>query len=173
MVLGQDHVTSAMMKTMFFRPLDTDKPRVPRAFLFLGTSGVGKAELAKAIALHLYDNVDRLIRMDLSESTESSLGRLIDTVSSMPYSVILFRKIEKAPSSILDIIIHMLKQGRLIDGQGRSIDFTNTMVIMTSNVGAEQLHLFCKCSLHDPRKFFGKHDCCLKGSGPERVIEEV
>ena len=95
--------------------------------------------------MHLYDNVDRLIRVDLSDFTESALGRLVDTVSSMPYSVILFRKIEKAPSSMLDVIIHMLNQGKLIDGQGRSIEFTNTMVIMNSNVGAEQLNLFCKC----------------------------
>ncbi|XP_057497490.1 chaperone protein ClpB1-like [Actinidia eriantha] len=134
MTVGQLQVK----ETMFFRPLDTDKPRVPRAFLFLGASGIGKAELAKAIAVHLYDNVDRLIRVDMSEFTESSLGRLVDTVRSKPYGVILFRKIEKAPSSILDIIIHMLNQGKLIDG-----------------------------------KFFEKHDCYLKGSGLERVIEEA
>ncbi|URD94097.1 Sigma-54 interaction domain [Musa troglodytarum] len=126
------------------------------SFLFLGPTGVGKTELAKALAEQLFDDENLLIRIDMSEYMEQhSVARLIgappgyvgheeggqltEAVRRRPYSVILFDEVEKAHVAVFNTLLQVLDDGRLTDGQGRTVDFTNTVIIMTSNLGAERL----------------------------------
>merc|ERR1712188_319157 len=127
------------------------------SFLFLGPTGVGKTELSKALFSELYDGDERhLVRIDMSEYQEQhSVARLIgappgyvghdqggqltEVVRRRPYSVVLLDEVEKAHSDVLNVLLQVLDDGRLTDGQGRCVDFTNTILILTSNVGAEFL----------------------------------
>jgi ATP-dependent Clp protease ATP-binding subunit ClpC len=128
-------------------------PRRPGgSFIFLGPSGVGKTELAKALAEFLFGSEDALISFDMSEFMEkhevSKLvgappgyvgydegGELTKAVRRRPYSVVLFDEIEKAHPDVFNILLQILDEGRLTDGQGRKVDFSNTVIIMTSNIG--------------------------------------
>jgi ATP-dependent Clp protease ATP-binding subunit ClpB len=133
---------------------DPDKPY--GSFLFLGPTGVGKTELCKALAAFLFDAEDHLIRIDMSEFMEKhSVARLIgappgyvgyeegghltEAVRRKPYSVILLDEIEKAHPDVFSILLQVLDDGRLTDGQGRTVDFRNTVVVMTSNLGSQQI----------------------------------
>jgi ATP-dependent Clp protease ATP-binding subunit ClpB len=124
------------------------------SFLFLGPTGVGKTELTKALSYFLFDTVDAMIRIDMSEFMEKhSVARLIgappgyvgykeggyltEAVRRKPYSVILLDEIEKAHQDIFNILLQVLDDGRLTDGQGRTVDFRNTVIIMTSNLGSQ------------------------------------
>jgi len=126
------------------------------AFMFLGPTGVGKTELAKALSAQLFDSEKALVRIDMSEYMEShSVSRLIgappgyvghdqggqltEIVRRKPYSVVLFDEVEKAHPDVLNVLLQVLDDGRLTDGQGRTVDFTNTILILTSNVGAQEL----------------------------------
>jgi len=130
-------------------------PRRPiGSFIFLGSSGVGKTELAKALAEFLFDDEDALVRMDMSEYREQHAvsrlfgappgyvgyeegGQLTEAVRRRPYRVLLFDEIEKAHPDVWNALLQLLEDGRLTDGQGRTVDFRNTVVIMTSNLGTE------------------------------------
>src|SRR4029078_5985139 len=126
------------------------------SFIFLGPTGVGKTELARALAEVLFDDERALIRIDMSEYQEKHTvsrlvgappgyvgyeegGQLTEAVRRRPYCVILFNEIEKAHHDVFNILLQLLDDGRLTDGQGRTVDFKNTIVIMTSNIGSQRI----------------------------------
>src|SRR6185312_14685283 len=126
------------------------------SFIFAGSTGVGKTELARALAATLFGSEDALIKIDMSEMMErhnaarltgappgyvgyDQPGQLTESVRRRPYSVILFDEIEKAHGQVFDLLLQILEDGRLTDAKGRVVDFKNTIIIMTSNVGAERL----------------------------------
>ena len=156
-VLGQDEAVTAVAKAIRRGRLGLKDPKRPSgSFIFLGSTGVGKTELAKALAEAMFGNEDSMIRLDMSEYMEkfdvSKLigsppgyvgyeegGQLTELVRRQPYSVVLFDEIEKAHPDVLNALLQILEDGRLTDGQGRVVNFTNTIVIMTSNIGARFL----------------------------------
>ena len=132
-----------------------DPKRPIAGFIFLGPTGVGKTELARALAEYLFDEEEDLVRLDMSEYMEKHTvsrligappgyvgyeegGQLTEAVRRRPFRVILFDEIEKAHQDVFNILLQILEGGRLTDGQGRTVDFRNTMVIMTSNLGTEE-----------------------------------
>ena len=156
-VIGQDEAVSAVAKAIRRGRLGLKDPNRPiGSFLFLGQTGVGKTELSKALAESLFGNEDAMIRIDMSEYMESHSvakligappgyvgydegGQLTEKVRRKPYSVILFDEIEKAHPDVMNMLLQILDDGRLTDSQGRSVNFKNTVIIMTSNVGARLL----------------------------------
>ena len=156
-VLGQDEAVTAVAKAIRRGRLGLKDPNRPMgSFIFLGTTGVGKTELAKALAETMFGYENALIRVDMSEYMEkfdvSKLigsppgyvgydegGQLTEKVRRQPYSVILFDEVEKAHPDVLNALLQIMEDGRLTDGQGRTVNFTNTIVIMTSNIGARLL----------------------------------
>lgn len=160
MVIGQDDAIAKTVKAIQRNRVGLKDPKKPiGSFIFLGPTGVGKTELAKSLARYLFDNEDSLIRIDMSEYMEKfSLSRLIgappgyvgyeeggqltEKVRRKPYSVILLDEIEKAHPDIFNILLQVLDDGMLTDGLGRKIDFKNTIIIMTSNIGIRQLKDF-------------------------------
>ena len=156
-VIGQDEAVSAVAKAIRRGRLGLKDPNRPiGSFLFLGQTGVGKTELSKALAENLFGNEDTMIRIDMSEYMEShstakligappgyvgfdEAGQLTEKVRRKPYSVILFDEIEKAHPDVMNILLQILDDGRLTDSQGRTVNFKNTVIIMTSNVGARLL----------------------------------
>ena len=154
-VVGQDHALKLVADAIRRARTGLQDPNRPLAsFMFLGPTGVGKTELARALAEFLFDDERALIRIDMSEYMEKySVSRLIgappgyvgyeeggqltEAVRRRPYSVILLDEIEKAAQEVFDVLLQVLDDGRLTDGQGRTVDFKNTVIIMTSNVGHE------------------------------------
>ncbi len=159
-VIGQDEAIKKIAKAIQRNRVGLKDPTKPiGSFIFLGPTGVGKTELAKVLARHVFDSEDALIRIDMSEYMEKfSLSRLIgappgyvgyeeggqltEKVRRKPYSVILLDEIEKAHPDVFNILLQVLDDGQLTDGLGRKIDFKNTMIIMTSNIGVRQLKDF-------------------------------
>src|SRR5665213_3456821 len=159
-VVGQDEAISKVVKAIQRNRVGLKDPRKPiGTFIFLGPTGVGKTELARALARYMFDSDDALIRIDMSEYMEKFTvsrligappgyvgyeegGQLTEKVRRKPYSVILLDEIEKAHPDIFNILLQVLDDGQLTDGLGRKIDFKNTMIIMTSNIGARQLKDF-------------------------------
>jgi ATP-dependent Clp protease ATP-binding subunit ClpB len=134
----------------------SDSNRPYGSFLFLGPTGVGKTELCKALAAFLFDSEDHLIRIDMSEFMEKhSVARLIgappgyvgyeeggyltEAVRRKPYSVILLDEVEKAHPDVFNVLLQVLDDGRMTDGQGRTVDFKNTVIVMTSNLGSQMI----------------------------------
>ncbi|KAF7112436.1 hypothetical protein RHSIM_RhsimUnG0229300 [Rhododendron simsii] len=165
-VVGQDHAINAIAEAVLRSRAGLGRPQQPTSlFLFLGPTGVGKTELAKALAEQLFDSEKMLIRIDMSEYMEQhSVARLIgappgyvgheegqltEAVRRRPYSVILFDEVEKAHPTVFNTLLQVLDDGRLTDGQGRTVDFSNTVIILTSNLGAEYLlkGLTGKCTM--------------------------
>ena len=156
-VIGQDEAVSAVSRAIRRSRSPLKDPRRPGgSFIFLGPSGVGKTELAKSLAEFLFGSEDALISFDMSEFMEKHAvsklvgappgyvgydegGELTKAVRRKPYSVVLFDEIEKAHPDLFNILLQILDEGRLTDGQGRTVDFSNTVIIMTSNVGAREI----------------------------------
>ncbi len=159
-VVGQDEAIVKIVKSIQRNRAGLKDPNKPiGSFIFLGPTGVGKTQLAKVLAKYLFDSVDSLIRIDMSEYMEKfSVSRLVgappgyvgyeeggqltEKVRRKPYSVVLLDEIEKAHPDVFHILLQVLDEGRLTDSLGRSIDFKNTIIIMTSNIGSRQLSEF-------------------------------
>lgn len=160
MIIGQDEAIIKVTKAIQRNRVGLKDPSKPiGSFIFLGPTGVGKTELAKALARYMFDSEDSLIRIDMSEYMEKfSISRLIgappgyvgyeeggqltEKVRRKPYSVILLDEIEKAHPDVYNILLQVLDDGQLTDGLGRKVDFKNTLIIMTSNIGVRQLKDF-------------------------------
>ncbi|KAM0895274.1 hypothetical protein ACQ4PT_023930 [Festuca glaucescens] len=156
-VVGQDEAVNLVAQAVLRSRVGLDQPGQPiGSFLFLGSTGVGKTELAKALAEQLFDSEKMLVRFDMSEYAESGSellligappsylgheegGQLTEKVKRRPYSVILFDEVEKAHRSVFNVFLQLLDDGLLTDGKGQTVDFKNTIIIMTSNLGAKHL----------------------------------
>ncbi|HEX6454683.1 MAG TPA: ATP-dependent Clp protease ATP-binding subunit [Trebonia sp.] len=156
-VIGQDEAVSAVSEAVRRSRAGLGDPNRPiGSFLFLGPTGVGKTELARALAEALFGSEDRMIRIDMSEFQErhtvsrlvgappgyvgyEEAGQLTEAVRRTPYAVLLLDEIEKAHADVFNILLQVLDDGRLTDGQGRTVDFKNTVVIMTSNLGSDTI----------------------------------
>ncbi|GMI78215.1 heat shock protein 101 [Hibiscus trionum] len=177
-VVGQNQAVDAVAEAVLRSRAGLGRPQQPTgSFLFLGPTGVGKTELAKSLAEQLFDDDNLLIRIDMSEYMEQhSVARLIgappgyvgheeggqltEAVRRRPYSVVLFDEVEKAHTSVFNTLLQVLDDGRLTDGQGRTVDFRNTVIIMTSNLGAEHL-------------LSGLSGNCTMQVARDRVMQEV
>ena len=154
-IIGQDEAVSAVARAMKRARADLSGRRRPASFLFVGPTGVGKTELVKQLANQLFDSVDPLIRFDMSEYMEKhtvsrligappgyvghdEAGQLTEQVRRRPYSVVLFDEIEKAHPDVLNILLQILDEGRITDSQGRTVNFENTVICMTSNAGSTE-----------------------------------
>lgn len=165
-VVGQDTALAAVANAVRRSRAGLGRPNRPLgSFLFLGPTGVGKTEVARALAEFLFDDEHALVRIDMSEYMEKHAvsrlvgappgyvgyeegGQLTEAVRRRPYSVVLFDEIEKAHPDVFHVLLQLLDDGRLTDGQGRTVNFTNTMVLMTSNLAAEQI--LAEKNLDDP-----------------------
>ena len=156
-VIGQNEAVEAVSKAIRRGRVGLKDPNRPiGSFLFLGPTGVGKTELSKALAEALFGNETAMIRVDMSEYMEPHSvakligsppgyvgydegGQLTEKIRRKPYSVILFDEIEKAHPDVMNMLLQILDDGRLTDAQGRTVNFKNTVIIMTSNVGARAI----------------------------------
>jgi len=156
-VVGQEEPVKAVADAVVRSRAGLGRRQQPTgSFLFLGPTGVGKTELAKALAMELFDDENQMVRLDMSEYLEAhSVSRLIgappgyvgydeggqltEAVRRRPYSIVLFDEVEKAHPRVWNVLLQVLEDGRLTDGQGRTVDMTNTVIIMTSNLGADHL----------------------------------
>jgi len=156
-VVGQDEAISAVANAIRRSRSGLSDPNRPTgSFLFLGPTGVGKTELCKALAGFMFDSEDHLVRLDMSEFMEKhSVARLIgappgyvgyeeggyltEAVRRKPYSVLLLDEVEKAHPDVFNVLLQVLDDGRLTDGQGRTVDFKNTVIVMTSNIGSQMI----------------------------------
>jgi ATP-dependent Clp protease ATP-binding subunit ClpB len=156
-LVGQDEAVQAVADAIIRARSGIKDPRRPiGSFIFLGPTGVGKTELARALAGALFDTQDNIVRLDMSEYQERHTvsrlmgappgyvgyeegGQLTEAVRRKPYSVVLFDEIEKAHPDVFNTLLQILDDGRITDAQGHTVDFRNTVIIMTSNIGAEHL----------------------------------
>ena len=156
-IIGQDEAVIKLTKAIRRTRAGLKNPRKPiGSFIFLGPTGVGKTELAKVLARYLFDSEDALIRIDMSEYMEKFAvsrlvgappgyvgyeegGQLTERVRRKPYSVVLFDEIEKAHADVFNVLLQVLDDGQLTDSLGRRVDFKNTIIIMTSNVGTKDI----------------------------------
>ncbi len=160
-VIGQPEAVDALAEAARRMRADLRKKRKPASFLFVGPTGVGKTELAKGLAEALFDDESALIRIDMAEYKDSGSisgligsrpglvgseqgGFLTEQVRRSPYSVVLFDEIEKAHSEVMDLMLGLLDEGRLTDAKGRLCDFTNTIVLLTSNLGVKEANAVAK-----------------------------
>src|SRR6185503_19941122 len=156
-VIGQDEAVRLVADAVIRARAGIKDPRRPiGSFIFLGPTGVGKTELSRALAQALFDSEDNMVRLDMSEYQERHTvsrlmgappgyvgyeegGQLTEAVRRKPYSVLLFDEIEKAHHDVFNVLLQILDDGRLTDAQGRTVDFKNTVIIMTSNIGSTHL----------------------------------
>ena len=156
-VIGQDEAVQLVADAVLRARAGIKDPNRPTgSFIFLGPTGVGKTELARALAESLFDSEDNIVRIDMSEYMEKHAvsrligappgyvgyeegGQLTEAVRRKPYSVVLFDEIEKAHADVFNVLLQVLDDGRVTDSQGRTVDFKNTVIIMTSNIGSRHL----------------------------------
>ncbi len=153
-IVGQDEAVEAVSRAIRRKRVGISTKRRPVSFIFVGPTGVGKTELVKCLADDLFDSVDSLIRLDMSEYMEKhtvskligsppgyvgydEAGQLTEKIRRKPYSVVLFDEIEKAHPDVLNVLLQVLDDGRITDAQGRTVNFENTVIVMTSNAGSE------------------------------------
>ena len=153
-IVGQDEAVDAVSRAIRRNRVGISPKKRPVSFIFVGPTGVGKTELVKQLASDLFDNVDSLIRLDMSEYMEKhtvskligsppgyvgydEAGQLTEKIRRRPYSIVLFDEIEKAHPDVLNILLQVLDDGRITDAQGRVVNFENTIIVMTSNAGSE------------------------------------
>ena len=153
-IVGQDEAVEAVARAIRRKRVGISTKRRPVSFIFVGPTGVGKTELVKCLADDLFDSVDSLIRLDMSEYMEKhtvskligsppgyvgydEAGQLTEKIRRKPYSVVLFDEIEKAHPDVLNVLLQVLDDGRITDAQGRTVNFENTVIVMTSNAGSE------------------------------------
>jgi ATP-dependent Clp protease ATP-binding subunit ClpB len=169
-VVGQDEAVTAVANAIRRSRAGLSDPRRPiGSFLFLGPTGVGKTELTKALAHFMFDTDDAMVRLDMSEFMEKhSVARLIgappgyvgyeeggyltEAVRRRPYSVILLDEVEKAHPDVFNVLLQVLDDGRLTDGQGRTVDFRNTVIVMTSNLGSQRIQAMAGEQSYDEMK---------------------
>ena len=153
-VMGQDEAVQAVADAVIRARSGLKDPKRPiGSFIFLGPTGVGKTELARALAESLFDSEENIVRIDMSEYMEKHAvarligappgyigyeegGQLTESVRRKPYCVVLFDEIEKAHNDVFNVLLQILDDGRLTDSHGRTVDFKNTIIIMTSNIGS-------------------------------------
>jgi ATP-dependent Clp protease ATP-binding subunit ClpC len=182
-IIGQDEAVDAVAEAIRRSRAGLGDPQRPvGSFLFLGPTGVGKTELARALADALFGSEDRLIRLDMSEFQErhtvsrlvgappgyvgyEEAGQLTEAVRRRPYSIVLLDEIEKAHADVFNILLQVLDDGRLTDGQGRTVDFKNTVLIMTSNLGSDLIS-----RRGTTLGFTG--DAATSGTGQEQALRE-
>ncbi len=153
-IVGQDQAVDAVAKAIRRNRVGISPKRRPVSFIFVGPTGVGKTELVKCLANDMFDSVDALIRLDMSEFMEKhtvskligsppgyvgydEAGQLTEKIRRKPYSVVLFDEIEKAHPDVLNVLLQVLDDGRITDAQGRTVNFENAIIVMTSNAGSE------------------------------------
>ena len=153
-IVGQDEAVDAVSRAIRRNRVGISPKKRPVSFIFVGPTGVGKTELVKQLASDLFDNVDSLIRLDMSEYMEKhtvskligsppgyvgydEAGQLTEKIRRRPYSVVLFDEIEKAHPDVLNVLLQVLDDGRITDAQGRVVNFENTIIVMTSNAGSD------------------------------------
>ena len=153
-IVGQDHAVEAVCRAIRRNRVGISPKRRPVSFIFAGPTGVGKTELVKRLADDMFDSVDALVRVDMSEYMEKhsvakligsppgyvgydEAGQLTETIRRKPYSVVLFDEIEKAHPDVMNILLQVLDDGRITDAQGRVVSFENTVIVMTTNAGSD------------------------------------
>jgi len=179
-VVGQDEAVDVVAQAILRARAGLSREHQPLgSFLFLGPTGVGKTELAKTLAGELFDSEKNMVRIDMSEYMEQhSVSRLIgappgyighddggqltEAIRRRPYAVVLFDEVEKAHTNVFNVLLQVLDDGRLTDGQGHTVDFSNVVIIMTSNLGAEHL-----------LKDLKKDDVVVSKETKEKVMREV
>jgi ATP-dependent Clp protease ATP-binding subunit ClpB len=173
-VVGQDEAVQAVSNAIRRARAGLQDPNRPiGSFIFLGPTGVGKTELAKALAEFLFDDEAAMIRIDMSEYQERHTvsrligappgyvgyeegGQLTEAVRRRPYSVILFDEVEKAHPEVFNLLLQLLDDGRLTDGHGRTVDFRNTVVIMTSNIGSTHIQELLEARMRRPKAYWAE-----------------
>ena len=153
-IVGQDHAVEAVSRAIRRNRVGISPKRRPVSFIFAGPTGVGKTELVKCLANDMFDSTDALIRLDMSEYMEKhtvskligsppgyvgydEAGQLTEMIRRKPYSVVLFDEIEKAHPDVMNILLQVLDDGRITDSQGRTVNFENAIIVMTTNAGSE------------------------------------
>ena len=175
-VIGQDEAIVAVSNAIRRARAGLQDPNRPLgSFLFLGPTGVGKTELARALAEFLFDDEQAMVRIDMSEYQEKhtvsrmigappgyvgydEAGQLTEAVRRRPYAVVLFDEVEKAHPEVLNVLLQLLDDGRLTDGKGRTVDFKNTVVIMTSNIGTGEVDPMDALRAHFRPEFLNRID---------------
>lgn len=180
-IIGQDEAISVIAAAVKRSRVQINKKRRPASFIFVGPTGVGKTELVKVLANELFDTPETLIRLDMSEFMEKhsvsriigappgyvgydEAGQLTEKVRRKPYSVLLFDEIEKAHPDVLNILLQILDDGRVTDAHGRTVNFENTIIVMTSNAGSEK---------SETAMGFGKSTGTLAAEKAIKALEEI
>lgn len=189
-VIGQDQAINVVTRAIRRSRAGLKNPKRPiGSFIFLGPTGVGKTEVARSLAEYLFDDAESMIRIDMSEYMEKYAvsrlvgappgyvgyeegGQLTEAVRRRPYSVVLLDEIEKAHPDVFNLLLQVLEDGRLTDSQGRVVDFKNTVIIMTSNVGASGMTTTTEIGFR-PQKDSGQSDEQLYDRMRTRVMDEV